>query len=69
MFSTAPGENSVADACRGCPPLGWTLFLLSSGRPALEVLKEGLQDLRDLCDVLEERVEEAIPDADPDEDM
>ena len=38
-------------------------FPFPSGRPAMEVLKEGLRDLRSLCDILEERVEEAIPDS------
>jgi len=34
-----------------------------AGRPALELLKEGLRDLRDLCTILEERVEQEIPNA------
>lgn len=37
--------------------------LCTTGRPALELLKEGLRDLRDLCDILESRVEQNIPDA------
>ncbi|CAM9597142.1 unnamed protein product [Ectocarpus sp. 13 AM-2016] len=39
------------------------LRLQTTGRPALELLKEGLRDLRDLCNILEERVEREIPDA------
>lgn len=34
---------------------------VSAGRPALELLKEGLRDLRELCNILEERVEQEIP--------
>ncbi|CAM9563380.1 unnamed protein product [Scytosiphon promiscuus] len=44
-------------------PCDWA----SSGRPALELLKEGLRDLRELCSILEERVEQEIPDADGDD--
>ncbi|CAN0044827.1 unnamed protein product [Ascophyllum nodosum] len=41
--------------------------LQTTGRPALEVLKEGLRDLRSLCDILEERVDEALPDPEEEE--
>ena len=39
------------------------VHFFSTGRPALDVLKEGLRDLRDLCNILEDRVEHDIPDA------
>lgn len=35
----------------------------SAGRPALALLKEGLKDLSELCSILEQHVEDELPDA------
>lgn len=66
LFQTQPGISS----CRPRPASNFRLALLllllllvwlCAGRPALELLKEGLRDLRDLCNILEDRVEQEIP--------
>lgn len=58
-------QNSEVDFCGYSVPHPsepkMNLRLQTTGRPALALLKEGLRDLRDLCDLLEDRVDEEIP--------
>lgn len=60
-ISNSTGNELMYLPVLGLPTSRGTASCVAAGRPALELLKEGLRDLRDLCDILEERVEQEIP--------